>query len=134
MNAPYPDQGEVAESVQSTEASRVSPKPNSPSLAKVAGKVAAVVFVLIPGTLMSSAVVMGGILCAIEDWPFSDGYYSAASALTMSTVPLGDKIDLFPSTEGGRVFTILIGAWGMGFFGLFIVLLSEPLLSASFFR
>jgi len=61
-------------------------------------------FLYIPGGLLLSCVVAGGVMSKMEEWSFSDGFFFMAGAITGLANPL---VNVTPTTAEGMFFECL---------------------------
>eukprot|EP01013_Petalomonas_cantuscygni_P015979 TRINITY_DN32903_c0_g1_i1.p1 TRINITY_DN32903_c0_g1~~TRINITY_DN32903_c0_g1_i1.p1 ORF type:complete len:418 (+),score=-0.32 TRINITY_DN32903_c0_g1_i1:56-1309(+) len=81
------------------------------------------VFVLLPIVCCAVAAPLGGLVADAEGWEYADGFFYVAAILTAQPDPLSAES---VNTHHGRILLVFVGAWALGIFAVFIVLLSAP--------
>jgi len=78
-----------------------------------------------PFAAILCSLVLGGILSAVESWPFASGFVLALGELTATGVTSGPSA---PQTTGGAIVGVILGIVAMMFLGVIIAVGSVPLL------
>ncbi|KAK3244261.1 hypothetical protein CYMTET_46118 [Cymbomonas tetramitiformis] len=99
--------------------------PEHEALRACVARLSLFTFLAVPVVVLLVSTVVGGVLSAVEDWPYKDGFLYVGGQITGGTNPL--VLDV-PESTTGKVVSLLIGVWGVGLLSLAIALVGGHIL------
>ncbi|KAK3255889.1 hypothetical protein CYMTET_34952 [Cymbomonas tetramitiformis] len=90
-----------------------------------ATRISLFIFLAVPIVVIFVSLIVGGVLAAIEDWPFRDGFLYVAGQITCGTNPLVSEV---PASTIGIVLSLFVGIWGLGILSVAIALVGGSIL------
>lgn len=96
---------------------------------KALTKLAFLIGVLLPLSAIVISVIFGGLLAAIEDWPFRNTFYAVLGEIIDSKIALTHLKKVQPTNDVARLVWAIIGLWSLVTFATVIGVVAGPIMN-----